>query len=175
MPERHLKIGAIVKTRLVPPYATNQIGINVKTPPMPKVGYKSAAGHTEYKDAPQDSPEWAAYATQVSEIRNTVDALKQEFTYDYAIEAWSWDDGATWQDAPPDSWQFPEIFKRYGLKVSDNRRVDYIHYKLLVINEDISTVVNDAIGKTLPISNAEVDAALGGFPSNVEGREPAGK
>ena len=169
MPERHLKIGAIVKTRLVPVYATLQIGREIKIPPPPKVGYKSAAGHTEYKDAPLDSQEWLAYSEKTSELYSQIESAKSNFLYDYAIEAWSWDDGVTWQEEPPDSWQFPELFTRHGLKSSGNKRVDYIRYKMLVLNEDLAIILDDALGRTAPITNSEVDAALGGFRGNVSG------
>lgn len=170
--QRKLKIGAVVRTQLVPVYAILQVGNEIKMPAPPKVGIKSAAGHTEYKDAPQDSPEWAAYSEQVSQLSAQIQERKSDFTFDYAVEAWSWDDGNTWQTEPPDSWQFPEIFKRHGLKPSENKRVDYIRYKLLILNEDMAIVQGDALGQAMPITNQEVGAALGGFRGDAQGDDP---
>jgi hypothetical protein len=175
MTERHLKIGAIVRTRLVPPYAVFQVGRDIadKIPVPPKVGYKSAAGHTEYKDAPVDSDEFIAYAKAVAVVNDQIDTLKRDFTFDYGVEAWSWDDGYSWETEAPDSWSFPEMFTRYGLKPGTNKRVDYIRYKLLLLNDDIAIVQSDATGATLPITNQEVSAALDGFPGDLEGRNTA--
>lgn len=173
MPERHLKIGAIVKTRLVPSYAVFQVGRDVETPQPPKVGYKSAAGHTEYKDAPQDSPEWRAWAEQIRQADAKITALKDSFTYGYAIEAWSWNGTDTWQTDPPDDWQFPHQLEEFGVHPGPSRRSDYIRYELLKVNEDISTVLDDALGRTAPITNPEVQAALGGFRGDVSRRRTA--
>lgn len=175
MPERKLKIGAVVKTRLIPAYALVQVGAQLKSkyPAPPKIGYKSAAGHTEYKDAPDDSPEFQAYREKIAELDAQLEALRLDFANDYSIEAWSWDDGKSWQTEPPDSWQFPETLKRYGFKEGANRRADYIRYELLVVNSDMDTVQRDALGLSAPITNMEVDAALGGFRGSVQGRHSA--
>jgi hypothetical protein len=175
MPERHLKIGAIVKTRLVPTYASFQIGADIPNPPTPQVGYKSAAGHTEYKDAPQDSPEFKAWSERTSQLYAEREVLRNIFTYNYAIESWSWNEGATWLVEPPDDWQFSKQLEEFGIHPSRSRRADYIRYELLKIADDDSVVLRDAIGLTAPITNPEVDAALGGFLGNMEGRSPAGK
>lgn len=167
MPERHLKIGAWVKTRLVPSYAVFQVGADIPTPTPPKVGYKSAAGHTEYKDAPQDSPEFQKWAAEVGDIGRRITALKDSFTYGYAIESWSWDEGATWQTEPPDEWQFPKQLEDFGIHPGPSRRSDYVRYELLKINDDIGVVLDDALGRTARITDAEVQAALGGFRGNV--------
>ena len=170
MPERKLKIGAIVKTRLVPSYAMFQVGSDIPTPAPPKVGYKSAAGHTEYKDAPQDSPEFQKWADEIRGVDKRITALKDSFTYGYAIEAWSWDEGATWLTEPPDDWQFPKQLEDFGIHPGPSRRSDYIRYEILKINDDIGAVLDDALGRTAPITNPEVDAALSGFRGDVPRR-----
>lgn len=175
MPERKLKVGATVKTRLVPAYAVYQVGLQIKAkiPPLPKVGVKSVAGHTEYKDAPDDSPEMQAYREQLAVLDAQLESLRSDFTNDYSIESWSWDGGVTWQIDPPASWQFPETLKRYGFREGANRRADYIRYELLVHNDDMLLVQQDALGMSAPIGNTEVDAALGGFRGQVQGRRIA--
>ena len=173
MPERHLKIGAWVKTRLMPSYASFQVGADIPDPPAPKVGYKSAAGHTEYKDAPQDSPEFKAWSEKVSRLYVEREALKNLFTYSYAVESWSWDEGATWQTEPPDDWQFPKQLDDFGVHPSRSKRADYIRYELLKIIDDDSSVLRDALGLTAPITNPEVKAALGGFRGNLQRRTVA--
>ena len=175
MPERHLKIGAIVKTRLVPAYAMYQVGADIPYPALPKVGYKSVAGHTEYKDVPQDSPEFRAYAAEIGQIKVKITALKDSFTYSYAIEAWSWDDGAAWQTEPPEDWKFPHELEDFGIHSGPSRRADYVRYELLKINEDVSAILDDALGRTAPITNPEVKAALGGFRGDVQGRHTTRK
>lgn len=131
-------------------------------PSTPKVGYKSAAGHTEYKDAPDDSPEFLEYMAVVSKISTEIEQAKNDFIYDYAVEAWNWD-GGEWQTEPPDNWEFPQVLARHGLAPSGNKRIDYIRYALLIHNDDTNTVLNDALGIARPITEAEVQAALGGF------------
>lgn len=173
--ERHLKIGAIVKTRLVPAYAMYQVGQNTPTPPPPQVGYKSVAGHTEYKTAPEDSKEYQEWKSEIIKTNAAITALKDSFTYSYAVEAWSWDSGMTWQTEPPEDWKFPHELEDFGIHPGPSRRADYIRYELLKINEDVSVVLDDALGRTAPITNLEVKAAFGGFRGDVPGRTPAGK
>ncbi len=175
MPERHLKIGAWVRTQLVPSYAVFQVGRDVPTPPPPQVGYKSAAGHTEFKDAPQNSKEFQAWADEIRQADAKITALKDAFTYGYAIEAWSWDEGATWLTEPPDDWAFPKQLEDFGIHAGQSRRSDYIRYELLKVNEDIGTVLDDALGRTAPVTNPEVQAALGGFRRDVPGPGAARK
>lgn len=169
MPERILKSGVIVRTRIVPTHAIVQIGSQFKRPIAPKIAVKSVAGHTEMVTAPDDSPEWAAFVQAENEYQAQVDKAKNDFIYDYAIEAWCNGSGEWQTDAPPD-WVFPEIFKSYGILPGNSRRADYVRYELLRLNDDVAAVLDDALGNAAPITNQEVDAALGGFPANEKQR-----
>ena len=159
-----MKLGALlVRTRQVPAYAAVQIEAQFPKPAMPKVKVHSVAGHDELKDAPTDSPEWEEYSRQTQARDKQIQQAQSDFMYDYAVEAWSWDDGATWLTEPPDDWTFPEVFKRHGLLPSTNRRVDYIRLELITSNVDVELLFRDALESTEPISNAEVSAASAGF------------
>lgn len=168
MPERTLKSGVTVRTRIVPTYALVQVGAQFKEPQAPKVAVKSVAGHTEMVTAPDDSPEWDAFAQALADYKTNTRKAKDDFIYDYAIEAWRNGSG-DWQTDPPDSWQFPAIFQAHGIQPSAIRRADYIRYELLKTNDDVSAVIEDALGNTAPITDAEVDAALGGFRGDAAG------
>jgi len=85
---------------------------------------------------------------------------------------WHWRTGET--DAPAD-WQFPDMFKAYGLEPSASRRADYVRYELLKTNEDVSAVLDDALGNPAPITDGEVDAALSGFPVDDTRRADTGR
>jgi len=169
MPERTLKSGITVKTRIVPTHAIVQVGSQFGRPVAPKVAVKSVAGHSELVTAPDDSPEWQAFVTASAEYDAKVERAKNDFIYDYAIEAWRNGTGE-WQTEPPDDWAFPKIFEQHGLKPSDSRRADYVRYELLALNEDVGIVLDDALGNTAPIKDGEVDAALGGFPVDQKRR-----
>lgn len=169
MPERTLKSGIVVKTRVVPTHAVVQVGSQFKRPVAPKVAVKSVAGHSELVTAPDDSPEWAAFVQAENEYREKTDKAKNDFIYDYAIEAWR--NGTNeWQTEPPADWVFPEIFKSHGLQPSESRRADYVLYELLQTNDDVSVVLDDALGNVAPITNQEVDAALGSFRGDAQPR-----
>jgi len=164
----------LVRTRQVPGFASLQISARFEFPPAPKVKVHSVAGHDEIKDAPTDSPEWAEYAAKSAEVRKRIEQAQNDFLYDYALEAWSWDGGQTWIDNAPEGWQFPAVLARHGLTPSDNRRVDYIRYELITSNVDVATLFADALGNTAPIADSEVSAALGGFRSDKERRPDTG-
>ena len=161
MAERTLQSGITVRTRVVPTHAIAQIGAQFPKPIAPKVPIKSIAGHTEMVTAPDDSPEWQAYVQAAAEYDVKVDKAKADFIYDYAVEAWQNGTGE-WQTEEPPDWEFPDVLLRHGLKPGE-RRADYVRYHLLITNEDVTAVLDDALGKSAPITNAEVDAALGGF------------
>lgn len=170
MPERTLKSGIIVKTRAVPTHAIVQVGSNIKQPIAPKIPIKSVAGHSELVTAPDDSPEWLAFVQASNEYDARIEKAKNDFIYDYAVEAWK--DGLdAWKTEPPDDWVFPAIFESHGLKASQSKRADYIRYHLLIANDDVGAVLNDALGQAAPITDGEVSAALGGFQSD-EKRKP---
>jgi len=170
MPERTLKSGIVVKTRIVPTHAIVQVGAQFKRPIAPKVAVKSVAGHSELVTAPDDSPEWIAFVQASAEYDTQVERAKNDFIYDYAIEAWRNGTGE-WQTEPPSEWAFPPIFMQHGLKPSDSRRADYVRYELLALNEDVGLVLDDALGNATPVTDQEVDAALGGFPTDPKRRE----
>lgn len=173
--DRQMRGGALlVKTRQVPGFASLQVSARFEFPQAPKVKVHSVAGHDELKDAPTDSPEWAEYAAKSAEVRQRAEKAQGDFMYDYAVESWSWDGGHTWQDDAPDDWQFPAVLSRHGIMPSDNRRVDYIRYELITSNADVATLFADALGNTAPISDAEVNAALGGFRTNEKRGATAG-
>ena len=162
--ERKMRNGELlVRTRQVPGYASLQISAQFKQPDPPKVKIHSVAGHDEVKDAPIDSPEWAEYARQAQEVEKKAELARADFLYDYAVEAWSWDDGINWITDAHDKWTFPDVLLRHGIQPSLNRRVDYIRYELITSNEDMSVLFADALGNTAPITDAEVDAASAGF------------
>lgn len=169
--ERTLKSGVVVRTRVVPTHAIAQIGAQFAKPIPPKIPIKSVAGHTEMVTAPDDSPEWLAYVQASAEYDVNVDKAKADFIYDYAVEAWQNGD-SEWQTEVPPDWIFPDVLSRHGLKPRE-RRADYVRYHLLVANEDVAAVLDDALGKSAPITNAEVDAALGGFQGDVQRRSSA--
>ncbi len=175
MPERHLKIGAWVETQLIPYYAYLQIGRSVQAPPPPQVGYKSAAGHTEYKTAPENSPEYREWQIEIAKVGVQQASLQELFTYNYAVKRWSWDEGTTWITEPPDDWQFPKSLEEFGIHPGPSRRADYIRYELLKMAEDLLPVQTDALGVAAPITNEEEQAALGGFRSDVQGTGAARK
>lgn len=169
MPERTLKSGITVKTRIVPTHAIVQVGAQFKRPIAPKVAIKSVAGHSELVTAPDDSPEWLAFVQAEDEYKAKVDKAKNDFIYDYAVEAWRNGTGE-WQTEPPIDWAFPEMFRAYGLEPGASRRADYVRYELLRLNDDVSTVLDDALGNVAPINEQEVDAALGGFQADEKRR-----
>jgi hypothetical protein len=169
MPERTLKSGIIVRTRIVPTHAVVQVGSQFKRPIAPKVAVKSIAGHSELVTAPDDSPEWAAFVQAENEYKERTDKAKNDFIYDYAVEAWRNGSG-DWQTEPPADWAFPEIFRAHGLQPGDSRRADYVRYELLQTNDDVAIVLDDALGNAAPIANQEVDAALGGFRGDTQQR-----
>lgn len=169
MPERILKSGFTVRTRLVPPHAVAQVGAQFPEPAIPKIPIKSVAGHTEMVTAPDDSPEWQAYVMASNERKQKAQDAEADFTYDYGIEAWKNGTGE-WQTEPPADWAYPSILEEYGIRPSTRKRANYIRYQILLTNEDISTVLEDALGKTAPITNAEVEAASGGFQPDAKRR-----
>lgn len=162
MPERTLKSGIIVRTRAVPTHAIVQVGGNIKQPVAPKIPIKSIAGHTELVTAPDDSPEWMDFVQTSNEYNARIEKAKNDFIYDFAVEAWR-NGAGDWQTQPPADWEFPAIFESHGLKASQSRRADYIRYHLLVANDDVGIVLEDALGQAAPITDGEVSAALGGF------------
>lgn len=164
MPERTLKSGIIVKTRAVPTHAIVQVGSNIKQPVAPKIPIKSIAGHTELVTAPDDSPEWMDFIQTSNEYNARIEKAKNDFIYDFAVEAWK-NGAGDWQTQPPADWAFPAIFESHGLKASQSRRADYIRYHLLVANDDVGIVLEDALGQAAPITDGEVSAALDGFQS----------
>jgi hypothetical protein len=169
MPDRKMRGGALlVKTRTVPGYAYLQVSAQFKQPDAPKVKIQSVAGHYELKDAPTDSPEWAEYARQVQEVEQQIKDARSDFIYDYAIEAWSWDDGENWCTDEPHNWLFPSVLLRHGIQPSNNSRVDYIRYDLITDNEDVAIMFQDALGSAAAITDAEVSAASAGFWSNIQ-------
>ena len=173
--ERKMRGGALtVITRQIPSYASLQIAAEYQKPDPPKIRVRSVAGHDELKDAPLDSPEWAEYARQAQEVERKVEQARSDFLYDYAIEAWSWDDDGNWLTDAPDGWTFPAVFTRHGIQPSANRRVDYIRYELITSNEDVAILFQDALGNTAPITDAEVDAASAGFRPDDARRASAG-
>ena len=173
--ERKMRGGALtVRTRQIPGYASLQIASQYKQPDPPKVKVHSVAGHDELKDAPLDSPEWSEYARQAQEIERKVEQARSDFLYDYAVEAWSWDDGKNWLTDAPEGWTFPPVFLRHGIQPSDNRRVDYIRYELITDNADVAILFQDALGNTAQITDAEVDAASAGFRPDDARRASAG-
>ena len=169
MPERTLKSGIIVRTRAVPTHAIVQIGSNIKPPVAPKIPVKSIAGHSELVTAPDDSPEWIDFVRASNEYNERTEKAKNDFIYDYAVEAWK-NGAGDWRTEPPDDWTFPAIFESHGLKASQSRRADYIRYHLLISNDDVGTVLNDALGQAAPITDGEVSAALGGFQPGAKRR-----
>ena len=172
--ERKMRGGALtVRTRQVPGYASLQVSAQYKQPDPPKIKVHSVAGHDELKDAPTDSPEWAEYARQAQETEHQIEQARSDFLYDYAVEAWSWDDGVNWLNDTPPMWKFPEVLTRHGIKPSDNRRVDYIRYELITPNEDVAILFQDALGNTAPITDTEVNAASAGFRADDERRAAA--
>ena len=172
--ERKMKGGTLlVRTRQITPVAQLQIAAQFERPRAPKIKVHSAAGHDELKDAPTDSPEWEEYKQKVRDIDKQIERAQSDFLYDYAVESWSWDGGTTFFSDVPDDWKFPAVFERHGIHPSDNRRIDYIRYELITSNEDISVLFADALGNTAPITDQEVDAALGGFRTEVPGRRVA--
>jgi len=174
--ERKMRWGALtVRTRQIPGYASLQIASQYKQPDPPKVKVHSIAGHDELKDAPLDSPEWAEYARQAQEIERKVEQARSDFLYDYAVEAWSWDDGKNWLTDAPEGWTFPPVFLRHGIQPSDNRRVDYIRYELITDNADVAILFQDALGNTAQITDAEVNAASAGFRPDDARRNSAGR
>ena len=175
--ERKMRSGALtIITRQIPGYASLQIASQYKQPDPPKIKVHSVAGHDELKDAPTDSPEWAEYAHLAQEVDRKIEQARSDFLYDYAIEAWSWDDGVNWLTDAPQEWKFPEVFLRHGIQPSDNRRVDYIRYELITDNADVAVLFQDALGNTAPITDAEVNAASAGFrPDDARGATARGK
>ncbi len=167
MPERTLQSGFTVRTRLVPPHAVAQVGAQFPEPAVPKIAVKSVAGHSELVTAPDDSPEWQAYVKAAEEHKQKARDAEADFTYDYGIEAWKSGSGE-WQTEPPADWICPSILEEYGIRPSKRRRADYIRYEILLTNEDISNVLEDVLGKSAPITNQEVDAALGGFRGDAK-------
>ena len=167
MPERTLKSGIIVQTRAVPTHAYVQVGGNIKKPVPPKIPIKSIAGHTELVTAPDDSPEWMDFVQTSNEYEARVEKARNDFIYDFAVEAWK-NGAGDWQTQPPDDWAFPAIFESHGLKASQSRRADYIRYHLLVANDDVGVVLSDALGDAAPITDSEVSAALDGFQSGTK-------
>lgn len=169
MPEIKLSSGFTVKVRTVPPYTFAQISAQFKEPIPPKMPIKSVAGHTEMVVAPDDSPEWLTFVQAQDEYKKKVAEARDNFVYDYGIE--SWRNGAgEWQTDPPDDWEFPKIFEKYGIKSGGDRRLDYIHYHLIATNDDVGKILDAALGNVAPITDAEVDAALGGFPADAKSR-----
>lgn len=169
--EKKLRDGTLlVRLRSVPGYASLQVSARFEFPSAPKVKVHSVAGHDELKDAPTDSPEWAEYAAKSAEVRKSVERAQNDFLYDYAVEAWSFDNGSTWHDDVSADWQFPAVLLRHGIAPGDNRRVDYIRYELITSNVDVAALFEAALGDAAPITDREVSAALGGFRTDKERR-----
>lgn len=164
----------LVRTRQVPGYASLQVSAQFKQPDPPKIKVHSVAGHDELKDAPTDSPEWSEYARQAQEVEKKSEQARADFLYDYAVEAWSWDDGVNWNTDVPSKWTFPDVLLRHGIQPGFNRRVDYIRYELITSNDDMGILFADALGNTEPITDAEVNAASAGFRPD-EGRSAIAK
>jgi len=169
MPERTLKSGITVKIRLTPPHALAQVGNQLVRPIPPKVAVKSVAGHSELVTAPDDSPEWQEFIKAEGEYKVRLLEEKNNFVYDYSIEAWR-DGAGEWQTEPPDDWEIPKVFEKYGIKSTGSRRLDYINYFLISTNDDLGIILDTTLGTTKPVTDQEVDAALGGFPTDPKRR-----
>ncbi len=170
MAEITLRDGTVVRCRPVPAYATTQVVSQFMDPPLPTVGQKSAAGHTEYHAAEIGSPGWLKYDEERLAIQKQRVYASRALDYDYGVLKWAYEiaDGvlADWVSEPPEGWQFPKALAKHGVESTDDRRTDYIAFELLADAAD-HDAFQRAIGDKAELTPSEVEDALRSFPRDV--------
>lgn len=187
-----LENGAVLRYRLVPPYARAQAYFSLKDPPPPKEELKSAAGHTEEVLADEESAAYQEWFDELQEVRRVRAQRQQDMTLDYGIEAWLLPppDGLlglivrllraigirNWRSAPPEDWEIPESLERYGVTAYVSRRLTYIQIELITTNKDLERVVRIVgdLGEAGELTDEEVEAAEASFRAEMGSGAAAG-
>ena len=143
-------------------------------PEPPMVEVKMKAGHIERHVATEDTPEYQAFAVQRDEWQARHDEVMADanadwvmLCRDYAVEEWSHDGRATWDQDIPEDWQPDEALDRAGIRLSDNLRAEYINLVLCQSWQDHEALTNIAEARVNDIADEEVAAVLAGFRSGA--------
>jgi hypothetical protein len=169
MKEITLQDGTVVRVRPVPAYATTQAVMQFPDPEMPVIKIKTVAGE-ESKLASPGSPEWTEYEKELREIQMQRVRASRALDYDFGVIEWfPAAEGFDWISEPPDDWKFPVELSRHGVQSSGGRRADFIAFELLADPADHAEFQR-AIGDAAPLTEAEVQASLDGFPVEVARR-----
>ena len=166
MVEITLRDGTVVRCRPISAYATAQAAMQFMDPPMPTVGQESAAGHTEYHAAQIGSPEWDAYEEKKLAVQKKRVYASNALDYDYGVVEWNPQGSNKWTAVEPKGWKFPRALAKHGVASTGDTRTDYIAFELLADQSD-HNAFHRAIGNQAALTEAEVEAALGMFPSDV--------
>lgn len=180
-----LSSGAVVRYRLVPPYARAQAYRSLPDPPQPTRELESVAGHVEEEIVPEDSPEYQEWFDEMRRVQIQRAQMQQDMTLDYGIVAWLLPppDGFLglvvralravgiqhWRKDPPRGWEIPDSLSKYGVSGSSDRRLTYINLELVRTTDDLEKLVRiiGEIGEAGELTDEEVDAAEASFRDDV--------
>jgi len=169
------QLGGQEEAKIGPPPAAPTVAL--KSPLTEAVeNVPAGEGDPEYDEWIAAMNEWTE---QTAEARATINTRLTGLTFDYGIQAWCLaynpedPDAAVWATEPPEDWQFAPALLRAGLSPSENGRLDFIFTKLIPRANDYLDVVRAIRAETNPLTNAEVEAQLGGFRSAGQSQETA--
>lgn len=177
-----------VLVRPVPPTATvhwQKAHLDIPEKPSRPMAEMTSPldGHTEAAPALPDSEEWNAWLEKMQVWHDDVEQIQDEHKHeqleyhlDYAVVGWrEADSGAEWQEYPPESWEPPDVLRRHGVPVPEDKRLAYLMYvvldepwKVQAVSDHAWPSDRDAERDTSPITEGEVAAVMDKFRSRDE-------
>lgn len=140
-------------------------------------------GHTEVVPALPESDAWDEWVAEMQNWYDEVERIQDEhgheqleYHLDYAVIGWR-EAGSDdeWHEVPPEDWEPPEVLKRHGVPVPEDRRLAYLMYvvldepwKMNAVSDKAWPSERDPERDTSPITEEEVSAVLGKFRSGDE-------
>lgn len=172
MDEITLSNGNVVRVERVP-YA---IGYDImdkipelRFPDEPVVEVKTMKGKsTETHPADKDSQEWKDYVSARKDVESARMAFGTYVLWQEGIIEWQLAGTDTWHSQPPQDYQMPRILADVGgfAPYLDNRRIAYVRYSVCQNMQDVLKL-SGVVLNGMPLTEAEVDAAVEGFPSET--------
>jgi len=160
----------------VPPYLLGAISSRLPLPPVyPRLKLESPAGGSEEAPALPESPEYIEYRRKQREWNQLRADKLGDFTLDYCVVAWRFNDDEEWQTEPPEGWEIDPILKSWGLaNLGENRRVAFIKQELVLTDGDLEMLDRVADEKSL-LTKEEVLQAMVPFDSSDEDAQSTGQ